>query len=266
LVPGCPSTKIYLNISLIKSILNQLPPNKKDGILNFIIKDIFEYRDMQELIYLLEEGKMKKKITSYYTGLMEQEKMQIISDAGINLDIYIDFPVQKNRIKPIQELSKYASSTISCFFLISSEEELISAEKLVETYVISRYTFVPVYTGDNDDFFERNIFLSEEDILLHPVSMREIFIHQTLNIESFGKLAILASGSVYSNLFSPEIGTIQEHSLLEILYKELDSVGHWLKVRTCALCENCRYQWLCPLPTNYEQLLHKNNLCQIRKK
>jgi hypothetical protein len=55
---------------------------------------------------------------------------------------------------------------------------------------ISSCVLAPCYTGDNEDFFKENVFLDESGILSDPVSMRKIFLIQSLNIAYFGKLHI----------------------------------------------------------------------------
>ncbi|GHS98489.1 hypothetical protein FACS189421_07180 [Bacteroidia bacterium] len=261
-----PQINTGLNFPKIKKLLDQLPPAKKDLTVNFLMKDLLEYRDLDELISLLEKIPVKKKFSFHYTNSKIEAQTSQIMKADICLNMYIDFPVCENQLQSITKVLVQLSIKHECVFLIASDEDFQSAEDMITKYAIARYSFVPVYTGDNADFFKRNIFLSKEDILSQPVSMREIFIHQSLNVENFGKLALLPSGEMYADIFSKKLGSTSEYSLLELLYKAMDSNDSWFNIRSYAPCSHCNYQWLCPSPSSYERLLNRNNLCEIDNK
>ena len=49
----------------------------------------------------------------------------------------------------------------------------------------------PVYTGDNIRFFEENVFLTKKDTLFTPMTIKDFFSRQAMNIYDFGKINIL---------------------------------------------------------------------------
>jgi pseudo-rSAM protein len=121
----------------------------------------------------------------------------------------------------------------------------------------------PIYTGDNIDFFEENVFLSKEDILSGSNSIKDFFAHQAINIYDFGKINIMSNGDVYANLNHPPLGNIYTNSIYEIIQKEIDEGKSWLRIRNQTPCNNCVYQWLCPSPSDYEIAIGRQNLCHI---
>jgi pseudo-rSAM protein len=260
---GYKKTNIHLNFKTIKKLLEQLSPTKNDFMVNFLMKDLFEYQGLDEIISFLEKMPIRKKFSFHYTNSKMKVYIPKIIKADIDLNSYIDFPVCENQLQSMTKVLSQLSIRHEYLFLIRSEDDFQSAEEMIKKYAISKHTFVPVYTGENMDFFKRNIFLSKEDILSQPISMKEIFIHKSLNVEYFGKLALLPSGAMYADIFSKTIGSIEEYSLLEILYKAMNLGNSWFNIRSYAPCSHCNYQWLCPSPSSYEVLLNKKNLCQI---
>jgi pseudo-rSAM protein len=266
LVPEYLDSNDYLSFQQIKDCLMQLPFNKKDLALNFVLKNNCSCKDIGDLMILLSDFIAKKKFIFHYDNeYITTESIRQIEDSSIEMDIYFDFPVKTTQMEHIINLLNLKKRQSNFHFAIKSENEINVVEKYVSDFQLQQCTFFPVYTGRNYEFFEKNIFLTKEDILSSPVSMRDIFIHQSLNIESFGKLIILPTGEAYSNLFTKKLGSIKKPSLLELLHKEAVFNHSWFKIRDYIPCNNCRYQWLCPSPSVYEIMLNKKNFCFINK-
>lgn len=85
-------------------------------------------------------------------------------------------------------------------FEVSSEEDVQLSEQLIEQHQIDKYRLKPNYTGNNIRFFENEVFLSKEDILSTPMTMKDFFARQAMNLYDFGKITILPNGDVYANL------------------------------------------------------------------
>lgn len=94
--------------------------------------------------------------------------------------------------------------------------------------------------------------------------MREIFCHQKVNTNYFGTLEFYVDGSVRANANTPIIGSFPESNVLEIIYRELLVNTAWRKIRDGEICSNCNYNYLCPSPSNYELIIAKENLCNIK--
>lgn len=122
---------------------------------------------------------------------------------------------------------------------------------------------IPIYNKDNLHFFRNNVFMDQEDLNQIVLTKREIFIHQTLNTNDFGKLTILQDGSVYANVNMERLGTVEE-SPYSLVYKELTEGKSWRRIRDNKPCCDCIYQWLCPSPSNYELVIGQPNLCHVK--
>lgn len=151
---------------------------------------------------------------------------------------------------------------ISYTFIITSEEEYERASTYIDSYNLHKGNIVPIYTKTNLSFLEEYLFIDEEDIQSSVLSKREIYIRQTLNIFYFGKLHIMPNGKVYSNRNNAPIGNINE-APHNIVYREIIEGNSWLYIRKQKPCCDCIYQWLCPSPSSYEQIIGKSNLCKI---
>ena len=149
-------------------------------------------------------------------------------------------------------------------FLVRDEESMSVALSFCEEIDSYMYEIIPI-ADNNIDFFRRNIFLNVDDLKNIHVSKRQIYIHQTLNINSFGKIVIMPDGTVFSDPLQPSIGTLN-NSLYDLLLKELLENHSWRIVRHSRHCDNCVYQWICPSPTSYEVLLDHNRVCNLSDK
>ena len=182
----------------------------------------------------------------------------------MNIRLVICFPVNELEFKKSYTLLVKMKFTVDVLFKITSNEDYTHAERLINLCDIDIYSFEPYYDGANLAFFKENVFLSTEDILVNPLSMKEIFAHQCLNTFDFGKLAIMPNGDVYANTNFVSLGNIKTHTVHEIIYKELTDGHSWLRIRNQAPCNDCIYQWLCPSPSDYEIVIGKPNLCHIK--
>ena len=120
-----------------------------------------------------------------------------------------------------------------------------------------------MFNGNNMDFFEDNVFLDKNDIFSDKIEMREIFCHQKVNTNYFGKLHFFADGTVRANVNSAVLGYFPQMQILEFIYEELIRNTAWRKIRTGEKCDNCHLKYLCPSPSNYEFVIGKDNLCKI---
>jgi pseudo-rSAM protein len=180
------------------------------------------------------------------------DQINIIYSQNIDLEI----------ITQVLKTIKSIDAKIVWQFQVYSEQDYDAVENFIDSHEIESYELTPVFNGTNHDFFEKHIYLTEEDIQNFKLTKREIFAHQVLNTNNFGKLIIKADGTVYANLYQSPLGTIND-PINEMLCKELSGNFSWLKIRDIPPCNDCVYQWLCPSPGNYELSIGKSNLCHI---
>ncbi len=169
------------------------------------------------------------------------------------LNIYITKDILKETF-PLQAI---------LHFIVTSVEEYETALEYKEKYNFRDIRIVPVYTGRNLAFFENYLYLQEKDLQAIYLNKREVFINQKINLYDFGKLIIKPNGEVYSNFNDEAIGTIKDMPQT-LVFKEITKGKAWLRIRNETPCNNCIYQWLCPSPSHYEQVIGKFNLCTIK--
>ena len=181
----------------------------------------------------------------------------------ISSHLFFDFEIAPNTfsLQLMEELKKMEID-FKYSFQIFSEEDFEWATKLIGNYQIEEYLINPVYTGRNLDFFQSCIYVEERDILDSRQTKQNIFAHQALNTNDFGKLTITTDGKVYANCHYPAIGSVDEDIRL-LVYREMTKGTSWLRVRDMKPCSDCVFQWLCPSPSDYELEIGKTNLCHV---
>jgi len=146
-------------------------------------------------------------------------------------------------------------------YLITDESELEHA--LYQSSLYENSEIVPIYTGNNLDFFIKRVFTSKDELLSLQLTKREIFARQLLNTNFFGKLTLLPDSSVYANTHITPLGSIND-SLYEVIFKALNESDSWMMTRDGKEpCSDCRFRYLCPPISNYELFIGNNNLCNI---
>ncbi|MCC8134237.1 MAG: TIGR04150 pseudo-rSAM protein [Tannerellaceae bacterium] len=213
-------------------------------------------------VSFLDQLPLAKTIRCPYTGIIPLERAFKTEFSYI---ISVRFPIDRQQWDTSIQLLQNQRLPFEYTFEISSDNDYQQAKELIEECGIEKYQLKPVYTGDNIHFFEENVFLSKKDILSSPISIKDIFANQSMNIYDFGKINIMPNGDVYANVNHPVLGTIYTSSILEMVHKEIDEGRSWLNVRTQAPCDNCLYQWLCPSPSDYEIAIGRPNLCHVKK-
>lgn len=210
-----------------------------------------------------------------YEGLEElMESLQTICPVSV----YCTWQDVMNFLSDVEKLSTKANlhimatgdavldklpQEVNYTFLVTSEQEYEAAMEFDGKYRLEHTDIVPVYTGNNLSFFEECLYMDEEGIQDIALDKREVFIRQKLNIQDFGRLTVIADGKVYANPNRSAIGHIGEtpHA---IVYREITEESSWLRIRDQKPCCDCIYQWLCPSPSHYEDVIGKPNLCHIK--
>lgn len=237
----------------------------KMGVANFEILggNIFNYNGFNELIKFIISTNAQFTLGVRIHDLTIHELTSIMF-TNIPLKIFIDFPFDMKKIDGIVNFLKKKNMNHWMIFVVTELDDFKSAQLLIKKYNITKYEFQPVYTGVNDSFFGDNIYLKKEDILSKSITLKEIFSHKTLNSNFFGRLIITPDEKIYANLNNDPLGTIND-SLLEILYNEITNGKSWRYTRSLEPCNECLFQYLCPSPSNYEIIIGKHNLCNIKK-
>lgn len=225
-----------------------------------LIGNLFTFPDFKELVNKIAELVKNVTIRITYADLVAHKKELLKDSWPENISFYVLFDKIPHDILNFQDIT----FSINPVFIVFSIKDYNQVENLInDNPVFYDAKIVPVYNGANIDFFEDYIYTSHEDINGIKLTKREIFIHQTLNLNNFGKLVILSDGKVYANVNSEPLGNI-DNSPYSIVYKEMTEGRTWLRIRNQTPCSDCIYQWLCPSPSDYELVIDKPNLCHVK--
>ena len=246
----------YLQLEYYQNLLSLF---QKNGIqkVNFIGGDLRGNRYLQTLLNENVSSSFKKTVYLNYKHINGFE-WEMITKSQSETVVLIDSDDLK-RIEILPDIDN-----VQWNFIVASDSDLgkINALPQIEN---RRTKILPFYNGENLDFFAENVFMELDDIIEKPIDRKNIFRHQTLNDNFFGKLFIMPSGDVYSNLLMPPIGNLSTCTIKELVYKELDEGNVWLKTRnTVTPCKNCLNKDLCPSISNYEFVIGKYNLCHVK--
>jgi pseudo-rSAM protein len=252
---GQPAT--FIPVDKIKELLDSVvySPLKK---INFLGGNILLYPHLDELITLLKNYDFDFHFWIYIENFMNENK-----NWNFNWEILVHFPMDTESIKTfISGHENFGKQTYH--FLIENEPQYNTVASVIATNHIDHYQIMPFYTGSNKIFFEKNIYLSKDDVFASVIPHRIIFCNQKLNSNHFGKLFILANGEIRATPNNSVLGDIYQNSILETTAIELNRNTAWRKIRNTEPCHQCLYQYLCPPPSNYETAIGKPNLCHVR--
>jgi len=227
-----------------------------------IIGNIESVENYLELLSFFDRHPSPKNIVCSYKDLIA---LQPDFENNFSYRVSINFPIDEQSWNRSREILLNQTLPIETIFDVSSNEDCQQVERFVKQFKIEKYRINPVYTGDNIRFFEENVFLTKEDILSTPMTIKDFFSRQAMNIYDFGKINILPNGDAYANVNHPALGNIYTDNIYEIVHKEIDEGISWFRIRNEAPCNDCVYQWLCPPPSNYEIQIGRPNLCHVKK-
>ena len=246
------------NITKLIHFLITLPKN-----LTFnIVGNMEEVPNYSELFSYLDHCSSPKNLLCSYKNIIP---LHPIFAHNFSYQISVSFPINVERWNHAMKVLLSQALPVEFVFEVSSEEDVQLSEQLIEQHQIDKYRLKPNYTGNNIRFFENEVFLSKEDILSTPMTMKDFFARQAMNLYDFGKITILPNGDVYANLNHPSLGNIYVNNIHEILHKEVEEGKSWFRVRNHPPCTDCVYQWICPSPSNYEIAIGRSNLCHVKE-
>ena len=225
-----------------------------------IIGNIGEVPKHIELLSFFDQHPSTKYMLCSYINIIS---LQPTFGNKFSYRISIRFPIDMQQWNKSRQILLNQTLPFEYAFDVSSDEDCLQAEQLINQFQIENYQLNPVYTGDNIRFFEENVFLTKEDILSTSMTIKDFFSRQTMNIYDFGKINIMPNGDAFANLNHPALGNIYTDSMYEIVHKEIEEGLSWLRIRNQSPCNSCVYQWLCPPPSDFEIAIGRPNLCHV---
>ncbi|MCP4220801.1 MAG: TIGR04150 pseudo-rSAM protein [bacterium] len=247
-----------------------------DGVRNFIAQmgsqrprlyitggDVTGYSRLKELCLLLQ---MDFSDSTFFLHLDQAGAnlpgVERILSYGFTVQIGVPAPFDAAKATAVNQLVAEKNGDCTWMLLVQNGADIDGAEKMVEQAALDNCFIQPFFDGENHSFFRESIFSEKEDVCLQCLSHKEILARQTTAPHHFGSFTILPDGGVYANLQSPRLGSIEKHSLHEMLLKELKGGKNWLRARKRVKpCRSCVWNALCPPLSNYEYALGHNDLC-----
>lgn len=228
--------------------------------INIVLTDLSDSEYLSGLLVALAQ--YKEVVCIYMAGNVSTGKYNIIDDllsAGFKNIVLTGFP-DDDYIHAISHFRQRSGVSYNLLVTTAAEYELWA--EAVKINSVTGFKFILLY-DNNIDFFNENVCLNKEDILSANLSKREIFMHQSLNTNFFGKLTLMPDKNVYSNENKPSIGKIGD-SVYDLIKSELENNYSWRLLRNTEPCRDCLYQFLCPSPSNYEFVIGRPNLCTVK--
>ncbi len=258
-----PTSKlINLNSSLINSFLRSVSFSYLSHI-HIIGDHVSNYPDLKFLVEILEKMYL---IKSFYFNInhvkLDDKLLEVFTKDKFQLVIELSDYMDIKSINHVLKILNNGVKDVLWVFKVQDEIDYKASESIIKKHSLQNLEIKPVYNGRNLKFFTDNIFLTEDDLRSLGLNKREVFAHQILNTNDFGKLTINADGRVFANAHFEPLGTIED-DIRTLINKELTEGKSWLRIRDMKPCCNCVYQWLCPSPCNYELAIGKPNLCHI---
>jgi len=219
----------------------------------------FKYNHLLDLINYLKDNKFDITIKVNYKNYLNS--FDLLNNFDINSYVSIDSLISNNNFKKLINISD--KRKISLQSLVGSDDEFDAISDLVKEYPQLELEYIPYYNGKNISFFQKNVFVDQDDIKSTKPTYKDILINTKINKNFFGQLVITTSGKVYSNLNAPKLGDIKQN-IKELVLKEMLSSNSWRKLRqNCVPCKNCNFNLLCPPISNLELSIKRNNLCHM---
>ena len=258
-MPCCTAnnSECELSVDVFENIFQQVA-HSPTGRINILGGNILKHSHLNELINIMIPF---KELIHCYIHYKNYTKHELTNN--FRTELIVTFPIDEMCLCNI--LSQINTENTNMHFIAESEEQYFKIEDIISKFNIDKYEIHPFFTNENIDFFEQNVFMSEEDILSNTLTMREIFRNQKLNANFFGKLSIMPNGNVLTNANFEPIGNMETDNILDLIYKEIIGNTSWRKIRDSEPCCNCLYQFICPAPSNYEFAIGKMNLCTYKQ-
>lgn len=259
----CTKSNYELSVGDLKIVLDQL---KKFNLkqINFSGGNIFEHSEFDEFMNLLNDYSFESVLYIHYEIVINNLSLLInkLKRKIFRLTILVNSSIHLEIVKILNDcLSQFE---VNWIFVFSETIEFHKIKGMIKFNRLKSIQLTPFFNSENLSFFKENVFLTKNDILNNKLRKQDVFINQVLNRIDFGKLYILSNKEVFTNLNLPSIGYIYE-PIYNLILKELNSSNSWLKTRANVVpCKSCIYKYLCPPISNYEHVLGKNNLCNIR--
>ena len=242
------SSEDELSYEDIDMIVNHLLPRTARDI-KIILSNVDNYEKINDIFNCLQIDRSRFTICLKPNDYQHLLSSGFYIPCGINIQL-VGFPQDYD----ILEIDK----DIFCQVLIKESIEIELLDTLTKS--ICNYSVIPVFDGNNYDFFEQNVYMTKEEICNRKLNKRIIYAHRVINLNNFGKISILPDKKVYSNVLTNPLGSINDNIHL-LINEEMLNQKWWFETRNTAKCTNCLYKYLCPSISIQESLMNRKYIC-----
>lgn len=267
-IEWCYSIETVMSIEKVKEIFESIKYANVFDI-HLMGGNLLDYPSWEELIRLISgyADHFKFKVNFHINGkhfrdIAYKSKIKELTEVD---NIYLNIHIEAADLSPalsesLQEIKEKAEFLVK----ITDEEELMSVSEILNNQEIDS-KILPYFTGNNFPFFEKYVFQEKEDILHSPLSKKDILARQAVNTNHFGKLYVKVNGEVYSHPCGEPVGHYPER-IQKAVHRELKNGTFWRKTRDqVEPCKACLYRYLCPSPSNYEEVTGKFDFCHLQE-
>lgn len=249
------STTEYLNVEAFEFISQTLQSEYLTAI-RIVSPNLVTYPYVKELLQILQPVKQKVAMYCLLNEIDDFARyLQLLSD-GFKVVFIADIGAMLNKIPSV------IRDKFSYVITVNSEQDYELYESMYSNNQSFSHSCAPVF-DNNEQFFKDNVFMTEEDMTSTKLNKRQVYVHQAINTNFFGTLNIDSDSKIYSCYSSPSLGSVG-NTLYDMLVAEMEHNYAWRRVRADKPCADCIYQWLCPSPSNYERVIGRPNLCNIK--
>lgn len=255
-----------LDIPVLKKLFHEIEGSNPNNI-DITGGNILLYPHWNQLAQLLDKVDARLDFHIHYLNAQgDLALLERFKDKKHQIRLLVQFPLDAGRFKQAYQALSGLGLNVSPVFFIRSDDEYSVVEKMLAEFPVDSPNFVPYFDGSNLEFFKRNFFLSREDIEGNKPGQKIIHGNSKINLDNFAKMTVLSNGKIHANVLDPALGTLENDSIYDCIFKELKTGRSWYKLRkNVSPCKSCNFEMLCPPISNYNRVIGKNNLCFIRE-
>jgi len=228
-----------------------------------LIGDIFKHCAYEEIIEVVRSSNRKINFMIKSSALDGSKLNTLISNQG-KIHLLID---DSNCLKAMNDdLLFTKNNLINYHFAVSSQDDFVLIKDWQSINGVRNLHIHPYYNGKNLEFFKKNVFSDENSIIHQNLSIQDIYSRKIINTNAYGTIYITNEGIVQTNLNSSIIGNLKINNIWDIIKTEIiNKQSIWRNVRSKVFpCNKCLFTDLCPSISNYEYVLERFNLCNIK--
>lgn len=244
-------------VSILQSLMDQIQYYPLTRVR--IISDSMDRHDIagikDAISRVMQIGKKPVVCVNVDSGI--NDMISAMDDIGLQL--VVDSFSDPERLRKKLRCGCAENSHIK--FVIRNEREYTLALDLIMEFGIEDYEVYPFIDGANRGFISYVMSPEREEIFARPISMKEIFRNSKLNSNTFGRMTVVPNGDIHADSFSSPLGNIRKDRMLDCIQKAVSSKDTWRFTRQYPRCAKCLFQYLCPPPSAFDEMLDFSSTC-----